>query len=69
MAECALWLDSTTTPTTATVAQIADPLSGSNAPVGTYRATQPTPNAPCVGYLVSNNDGTNLPSLRRTPVL
>ncbi len=45
MSECALWLDSTTTPPTATVAQIPAPLRGSNCSVGAYRSTQPTPNA------------------------
>jgi hypothetical protein len=69
MPEYALWLDSTTTPPTATVAQIPDPLPGSNTLVGAYRTTQPTPTAHCVGYLESTCDGTSLSLLRWTPVL
>ena len=69
MAEYALWIDSTTTPPTASVAQIPNPLPGSNAPVGVYLSTQPAANARCVGFLESTADGTNLPLLRWTPVL
>jgi hypothetical protein len=69
MPEYALWLDSTATPPTATVALVPDPLPGSNTPLGAWRATQPTPNARCIGYLESTAGGTNLPWLRWTPVL
>jgi hypothetical protein len=69
MPDYALWLDSTTTPPTATVVQIPDPQPGSNTPLGAYRTTQPTPNARCVGYLETTADGTNLPLLRWTAML
>ena len=69
MPDYALWLDSTTTPPTATVAQIPNPLPGSDTPVGAYGSTQPTPNARCVGYLKTTADGTNLPLLRWTAML
>ncbi len=64
-----LWLDSTTTPPTATIAQIPDPLPGSNMPIGACRATQPTANARCIGTLGTNTNDTNLPLHRWTPVL
>ena len=69
MPEYALWLDSTTTPPTATVTQIPNPLHGSNSPIGAYGPTQPTPNARCIGYLETTADGTNRPLLRWTAVL
>ena len=69
MPEYALWLDSTTTPPTATVVQIPDPLPGSNSPIGAYRPTRPTPNARCVGYFETVSDGAGLASLRWSPVL
>ena len=57
MSAYAIWLDSSTTPPTATVAQIPNPLHGSNTPVGAYLATQPTPNAKCVGTVVNDRCG------------
>ena len=68
MPEYALWLDSTTTPPTATVAQIPGPLHGSNSSIGAYGSTQPTLNARCIGYLEMTADGTNSPSHRWTAV-
>lgn len=69
MPQYALWLNSTTMPPTATVVQIPDPPPGGHSPVGAYRATQPTPNARCVGFLGTTTDGTSPPLLRWTPVL
>lgn len=69
MTAYALWLDCTTTPPTATVAPLPDPLPGSQSPVGAHRPTQPTPNARCIGHISSTTDGTRLPLLRWTPML
>lgn len=69
MPEYALWVDGTTTPPTATLALIPDPLPGCNTPIGAWRETRPTPHARCVGYLEPGTAETSLPSLRWTPVL
>ena len=68
MSAYAIWLDSTMTPPSATVAQIPDPLRQSNTQIGAYLLTQPTPNARCLGFLAAKNDGTGLPSLRWAPM-
>lgn len=68
MTAYALWLDCTTTPPTATVTQVPDPLPGSNSRIGGYSTTQPTPSARCVGYVAMTDGGANLPSARWTPV-
>ncbi len=69
MSNYAIWLDCTTTPPTAAVAQIPDPLPGSNSPIGAYRTTQPASTARCIGYVAMTDGGVNLPSSRWMPLL
>jgi hypothetical protein len=64
----AIWLDSTTTPPTATVAQIPNPLPGSGSTIGAYRTMAPTANARCIGYVATADAGAKLPSPRWTPL-
>lgn len=66
MSAYAIWLDSSTTPPTATVVQIPNPLHGSNTPIGAYLATKPTLNARCIGTVATTDAGAQLPSPRWT---
>ncbi len=66
MTAYAIWLDTSTTPPTASVVQIPNPLRGGNTPIGACLATKPTANAKCIGTVATTDAGAGLPSPRWT---